>query len=48
MMSLHLSLLSGNVLPVELDYMLKDVSGTVQFTANLPSGVFRVGPMGMQ
>jgi hypothetical protein len=46
--TLNLTLPGGSVLPMELDYTLKDVSGTVQLTANLPSGVTWVNPMGVQ
>lgn len=46
--TLTLTLPGGGVLPMELDYTLKDVGGTVQLIASLPSGVTWINPMGVQ
>ncbi|KAH0835774.1 hypothetical protein J3R83DRAFT_9617 [Lanmaoa asiatica] len=46
--TLNLTLPGGSVLPMELDYTLKDTSGAVRLTAGLPSGAIWVNPMGAQ
>ena len=46
--TLNLTSPGGSVLPMELDYTLKDIGGTVRLTACLPSGVTWVNPMGAQ
>lgn len=46
--TLNLTLPSGSIMPLELDYSLSDVGGKVQLTASLPSGVTWVNPLGVQ